>query len=337
LRWFWEEKLLSEFILRKKGDVSLRYVTVITVEPALLAVWTELFRRCRREFYKYTSSQPPACGFRLWILMKFSKMHGLGNDFVVIDATQTPFQPSVAWLQTLCDRRFGVGCDQVLVVDPSPAEGIDFGYRIYNADGSEVGQCGNGVRALARFVRQQGLWQQNSLKVRTQSRDMQLFYQANGDIRVNMGIPDFAPEALPLTLSWAAQYHFRESIFWAVSMGNPHAVLVVDNVDAHPVAETGVALQTSGLFPDSVNVGFLQIDSRHSGRLRVYERGSGETLACGSGACAAAAAAIQAGCMDSSVTLHMAGGALQLAWAGAGEPLFMTGPAVTVFEGTYEH
>lgn len=272
-------------------------------------------------------------------MLEFTKMQGLGNDFVVIDATRQPFDPDPALLARLSDRRFGVGCDQVLVVDPPPAEDVDFGYRIYNADGSEVGQCGNGARCLARFVRERGLSDKPQLRVRTRSTDLELIQLDDGRVRVNMGVPRLEPADIPMRAQGRAErYTLQPSLsdvgpFGAVSMGNPHAVFEVDDVDSAPVERLGKALQNHAMFPQRVNVGFAHfLDASHL-RLRVYERGAGETLACGSGACAAVVIGRLWGLLGDDVDVHLNGGTLQIEWAGEGQSLWMTGPAITVYEG----
>ncbi|MGQ3057231.1 MAG: diaminopimelate epimerase [Nevskia sp.] len=273
----------------------------------------------------------------------FTKMHGLGNDFVVVDATRTPFEPDAALLSRLTDRRFGIGCDQVLVVDPPPGEDVDFGYRIYNADGSQVGQCGNGARCLARYIAEHGLSSKPRLRVRTRSALLELRQQPDGQVTVDMGAPRFEPAAIPLAAPARAD-HYDALLadgstvrFGAAGMGNPHAVIRVDDVDRAEVARIGPLLQQHPLWPESVNVGFIQIIDRSHARLRVYERGSGETLACGSGACAAFAVARAWGLLDARAELALPGGALILEWDGdAQHPVLMTGPATTVFEGRFE-
>lgn len=273
--------------------------------------------------------------------LAFSKMHGAGNDFVVLDATRTPLLLDATRIRQLADRRYGVGCDQVLVVEPPGAPGVDFDYRIFNADGSEVGQCGNGARCLARFVREQGLSQADRLRVRTQSRILELAHTDDGRIRVNLGIPSFLPEEIPLRLPAAERYTLTledhgEVSFAAVSMGNPHAVIRVESVEAAPVQTLGAALQALAVFPQSVNVGFLQVMDRQSLRLRVYERGAGETLACGSGAAAAVVTALQAGWLEPGpAKVTVPGGRLQVEWGGVDQPVWLEGPAVTVFRGEW--
>lgn len=275
--------------------------------------------------------------------LAFTKMHGAGNDFVVIDATRAPFRPEPALLARLTDRRSGVGCDQVLVVEPPATADVDFNYRIFNADGSEVGQCGNGARALARFVAAKGLSDKPRLRVRTATAAMELEQRPGGSVRVNMGVPRFEPAEIPLAVdSRRLRYEVRLAgdqrvIFGAASLGNPHAVIAVGDVEAAPVAALGAALQReTALFPQSVNVGFLQIVDAGRVRLRVYERGAGETPACGSGACAAVAVGRQWDMLGETVEVEQHGGALTIEWAGAGQPLFMTGPAEFVFEGEIE-
>lgn len=273
--------------------------------------------------------------------LQFTKMHGCGNDFVVIDATREPFAPSPALLQRLTDRRFGVGCDQVLVVQQASSAEADFDYRIFNADGSEVGQCGNGSRALAMFIRRQGLSDKGSLRVQTRTARMTLQLLDDGQVQVDMGVPRFAPEDIPLALPASARYQidlagFGRVDFGVANFGNPHAVLFVTDIETAAVAELGRALQARAEFPEGVNVGFLQIATRAHARLRVFERGAGETLACGSGACAAFVVAQKAGLLDADARLELRGGALSLHWDGEGQPVLMTGPAETVYTGTLE-
>jgi len=272
--------------------------------------------------------------------LHFTKMHGCGNDFVVIDATAAAFVPTPALLQRLTDRRFGVGCDQVLVVQAASSPEVDFDYRIFNADGSEVGQCGNGSRALAVFIRERGLSAKPQLAVQTATTRMTLQLQADGEVQVDMGMPRFAPADIPLALPPAETYTltldgFGLVTFGVANFGNPHAVLLVDDVDAAPVETLGVALQARAEFPESVNVGFLQVVDRSHAKLRVYERGAGETLACGSGACAAFVVAREQGLLDEQATLELRGGALRLQWK-TGQAVLMTGPAEIVYTGKIE-
>ena len=272
----------------------------------------------------------------------FTKMHGLGNDFVVIDAIHEPFQPTPELLRRLTDRRFGVGCDQVLVVDPAPAPDVDFGYRIYNADGGQVGQCGNGARCLARFVAERGLSRQHRLRVRTSTSTLELHQLANGLVRVDMGAPRFEPADVPLKIAVRSpRYELTlddgtRLRFGAASIGNPHALIEVDDVDTAPVERIGAALQHHSAFPERVNVGFIQFVDLSHARLRVFERGVGETLACGSGACAAMAIGRLWNRLAPRSEIAVRGGTLALEWAGDGSPIYMTGPATTVFEGTIE-
>ncbi len=276
--------------------------------------------------------------------LRFTKMHGAGNDFVVIDATREPFRPTPALLGRLADRRFGVGCDQVLVIEPASAPDVDFDYRIFNADGSESGQCGNGSRALARYVRENGLSDKDSIRVRTSTSVLELRHVGGERYTVNMGAPRLVPAEIPFVpalagtaKTYALTLDGGEAVeFGVANMGNPHAVLRVDDVDTAPVERLGRALQAHPAFPQSVNVGFLQLISAERARLRVYERGVGETLACGSGACAAAVVGQLQGLFGPRVELEMRGGVLSIEWQGAGTPVLMTGPAVSVFTGEIE-
>ena len=261
--------------------------------------------------------------------LSFTKMQGAGNDFVVIDATRQPFYLSPAQLRRLGDRRFGVGCDQVLVVEASSEPGIDFRYRIFNgADGAEVEHCGNGARCFVRFVRDKGLTDRDVVRVRTVNAVLTLALMPDGRVRVDMGPPVFDPARVPYLPG-------HEPLLQGVavlSMGNPHAVLRVDDVDAAPVETLGPRIQALPAFPQGVNVGFLQVLDRGHARLRVYERGAGETLACGTGTCAAVVAGIRAGWFDAAVEVQARGGLLRIEWDGQGS-VFMTGPAETVFDG----
>lgn len=275
------------------------------------------------------------------MLFSFTKMHGTGNDFCVIDATQARFAPTPELLRRLTDRRFGVGCDQVLVVESPSRADVDFDYRIFNADGSEVGQCGNGARCLARFVREQGLSDKDRLRVRTRTSVLELMHQTDGQIRVNMGEPRLEPAEIPFLeparkLRYAREVEGRRIEFGALSMGNPHLVTLVDDVDGAQVGTLGPHLEAHPDFPERVNAGFLQIVSRTQARLRVVERGAGETLACGSGACAAMVVGRLWGQLDAQVDFQLRGGQLHLEWQGEGHPVMMTGPAETVFRGEFE-
>ena len=269
----------------------------------------------------------------------FTKMHGIGNDFVVLDGINQVVNLSSAQVQRIADRHFGVGCDQLLVVEAYAGEEADFRYRIFNADGSEVEQCGNGARCFARFVYDQGLTQKTTIPVMTASGLIVLNIQPNGQVMVNMGVPEFAPERIPFISERQQTLYNREIAgewvsFSAVSMGNPHAVLQVTDVDTAPVGVLGPALEHHPSFPRRVNVGFMQVLGRDRIRLRVFERGSGETLACGTGACAAVVAGCIQGLLDKQVTVTLPGGDLQIRWDGEGQPVWMTGPAETVFRGT---
>jgi diaminopimelate epimerase len=276
--------------------------------------------------------------------IRFTKMHGLGNDFVVLDATGArgpAFVPNAAQARWLADRHFGVGCDQILVVEPAQRADADFRYRIFNADGSEVEQCGNGARCFVRFVHAQGLTDRREIRVETQAGLITPRLEADGQVTVDMGPPRFAPAEIPFladrdALVQTLEFDGRSAEITAVSMGNPHAVQVVAHVDSAPVARDGPLIETHPLFPKRVNAGFMEIVDRHAIRLRVYERGAGETLACGTGACAAVVAGIRRGLLDSPVRVTTRGGTLTIAWAGLGQPVLMTGPAVTVFTGELE-
>ena len=277
----------------------------------------------------------------------FTKMQGAGNDFVVLDETRGRFGLTAAQYRFLGDRHFGVGADQILSVRPAPSADLDFEYVIHNADGAEVEQCGNGARCFARFVRDTGLTHKDVLRVQTMKGVIEPRLGADGRVTVDMGAPRCAPEDIPFDASglvlqpqgdWG-QWPLRPAgavadlLLATVSMGNPHAVIVVDDVDTAPVAQLGPAVQANARFLQGVNVGFMQLQSRSAIRLRVYERGVGETLACGSGACAAVVAGIRLGLLDARVDVHTRGGLLSIAWAGLGQPVLMTGPATTVFRG----
>jgi diaminopimelate epimerase len=273
-------------------------------------------------------------------VLPFTKMQGLGNDFVVVDATRTPFALTAAQIRHLADRRFGVGCDQVLVVDPAPRDDVDFGYRIFNADGGEVEQCGNGARCFVVFVRARGLTSKRAIRVATRSGVIEPRLEDDGEVSVDMGAPRFAPDDVPfLGGSGAAEepleVNGRTVTITALSMGNPHAVQKVDDVDAAPVASEGPTIERHPRFPARVNAGYMQVVDRATIRLRVYERGAGETLACGTGACAAVVAGRRRGLLDAVVRVQTRGGALTVRWDGDAAPVMMTGPAAIVFEGTW--
>jgi diaminopimelate epimerase len=270
--------------------------------------------------------------------LRFSKMQGLGNDFVVIDGVRQAFVPTAEQVRFLANRHFGVGCDQLLLVEAAPSSDVLFRYRIWNADGGEVEQCGNGARCFAQFVREQGLTDATEIPVMTAAGRIVLHVQDDGQITVNMGVPRFDPEVIPFIAEGPQLEYDLEALgqHWtvgAVSMGNPHVVLVVDDVDSAPVEALGPALERHPRFPKRVNAGFMQIVDEHTIRLRVFERGSGETLACGTGACAAVAIGIARSHLHSPVRVQLPGGDLQVAWSGDSNPVMMTGPATTVFEG----
>jgi diaminopimelate epimerase len=272
------------------------------------------------------------------MLMNFTKMHGLGNDFVVIDAINQAISLSEQQIRKLADRNFGIGFDQLLMVDQPMTANADFKYRIFNADGSEVAQCGNGARCFARFVRDKGLTDKDEVVVDTDAGQLVLRFDGEGLITVNMGIPRHAPQQIPLladaeAISYVAPLSSGEVKFSAVSMGNPHAVILVDDVDTAPVAVVGAEMESHPLFPQRANIGFMQIINRQQVKLRVYERGAAETLACGSGACAAVVAGIELGLLDQLVQVSLPGGDLKINWQGRGQPVLMTGPAVSVYEG----
>jgi diaminopimelate epimerase len=283
--------------------------------------------------------------------LRFTKMQGAGNDFVVLDATRAPLDLDAAQLRRIGDRRFGVGCDQILVVEPAAAPGVDFRYRIFNgASGEEVEQCGNGARCFVRFVREHGLTSKTPIVVDTLNRRLELREQADGRVTVDMGAPDFEPLHVPFDTTWLAPRSVESGLpLWpvelgegrsvtvaVVSMGNPHAVQIVPEVDAAPVATQGPLLERHARFARGVNAGFMQVVRRDAIRLRVFERGAGETLACGTGACAAVAVGIRLGLLDAKVDVETRGGRLTIEWAGEGAPVLMTGPAETVFEGEIE-
>ncbi len=271
--------------------------------------------------------------------LRFTKMHGLGNDFVVIDGVRQAVALSTAQIRALADRHFGVGCDQLLLLEAPRRAEADFTYRIFNADGGEVEHCGNGARCAARFVHEQGLSDKTTLSFDTLGGPVRPRLLTDGQVEVEMGVPCFEPARIPFTApaeapDYPLQVANQTLQIAALAIGNPHAVLRVPDVASAPVGTLGPLIEAHARFPRRVNVGFLQVVDRREGRLRVYERGAGETLACGTGACAAFVAGVRWGLFDAQVRLHLPGGALELAWAGPGTPVFLTGPAVTVFEGT---
>ena len=273
--------------------------------------------------------------------LNFTKMEGLGNDFVVLDATRVPIALSREQLRRIADRHFGIGCDQILQVEKPRARDTDFYYRIFNSDGGEVEQCGNGARCFVRFVRDQGLTDKTEIRVGTLSGVIVPTLESDGRITVDMGVPEFAPQRIPfqaerraLTYQLDVGGHALE--ISALSMGNPHAVQIVANVERAPVLTEGPAIEVHARFPQRVNAGYMQVIDRSHIKLRVYERGAGETLACGTGACAATVAGIQRGFLDPRVAVTTRGGDLSILWEGEGKPVLMTGPAVTVFAGEIE-
>lgn len=270
--------------------------------------------------------------------IQFTKMHGLGNDFVVFDATHRSVALDRSQARRLADRHFGIGCDQILLVENARDAANDFSYRIFNADGNEVEQCGNGARCFARFVHDKGLTSKTRLRVETRGGIIVLEMNENGLVTVDMGAPIFTPEEIPFITDQSAASYFLTVDgmlleFSVLSMGNPHAVMLVDDVETTDVLRLGPLVQAHPGFPRGVNVGFMQIASRNRIRLRVFERGSGETLACGTGACAAVVSGIRRGLLDSPVAVATRGGELSIKWAGDNAPVMMTGAAVKVFDG----
>jgi diaminopimelate epimerase len=272
--------------------------------------------------------------------LKFTKMQGLGNDFVVLDGIRQNIDLAPAQIARLADRHFGVGCDQVLIVERASRADVDFRYRIFNADGGEVEQCGNGARCFVHFVRDQGLTTKRAIRVETRGGVIEPVLEADGQVRVDMGVPRFEPADIPFvgdgaTVTQDVDVAGAQLTISALSMGNPHAVQVVVDVETAPVAVQGPLLERHSRFPQGVNAGYMQIVDRANIRLRVWERGAGETLACGTGACAAVVAGIRRGLLDSTVRVLTRGGELTIGWDGPGKPVLMTGPAQTVFEGEW--
>ena len=273
--------------------------------------------------------------------LAFTKMQGAGNDFVVLDGVSQRLALTPEQLRRLADRHFGVGCDQILLVEPPRAAGTDFRYRIFNADGGEVEQCGNGARCFVRFVRERGLTDKSEIRVDTAAGIITPRMEADGEVTVNMGAPVFEPRRIPFVSGSDALVQpllvgDTTVEISAVSMGNPHAVQVVADVDAAPVNAQGPLIEHHACFPARVNAGYMQVQDRGRIRLRVYERGTGETLACGTGACAAVVVGIRRGLLDARVRVSTRGGDLTIRWEGADNPVWLTGPAVTVFEGEIE-
>jgi diaminopimelate epimerase len=273
--------------------------------------------------------------------LKFTKMHGLGNDFVVLDGLARPLNLTPGQLRGIADRHFGVGCDQVLQVEPPRQPDTDFYYRIFNADGGEVEQCGNGARCFMRYVRDRGLTAKTEIRVGTRGGVIVPRLENDGQVTVDMGVPEFEPARIPFDArARASTYELevdgRRLRISALAIGNPHAVQIVPDVERAPVASEGPSIERHSRFPQRANAGYMQIVDRRHIRLRVHERGAGETLACGSGACAAVVAGITRGLLDQRVTVTTRGGDLGISWAGAGEPVMLSGPAVAVFEGEIE-
>ena len=281
--------------------------------------------------------------------LPFTKMQGAGNDFVVLDATRAPIELTQAQVQRLGDRRFGVGADQILVVEKTDTPGVDFRYRIYNGfSGDEVEHCGNGARCFVRYVRDKGLTDKTTVRVETVNNLLELHWRPDGRVTVDMSAPIFEAARVPFDAAGLSPRELNGFALWpldvdgwrievaVLSMGNPHAVLRVDDIDTAPVATLGPAIECHARFPRRVNAGFMQVRSRTHIALRVFERGAGETLACGTGACAAVVAGIRLGWLDAAVEVDTRGGRLSIEWAGMGRPVLMTGPATTVFEGEIE-
>ncbi len=277
--------------------------------------------------------------------LPFTKMHGLGNDFMVLDLVSNHVELSSEQIRKLGDRRFGIGFDQLLLIEPPSDPGVDFNYRIFNADGGEVEHCGNGARCFATFVTDKGLCHKNPIRVKTVNRTLSLQLNEDASVTVDMGKPEFTPSQLPFNTDQQANtYHRKLQInggeqeveFAALSLGNPHAVIIVEDLANTAVKDIGEALGSHPDFPQGVNVGFMQILSRNEVSLRVFERGCGETLACGTGACAAAVAGCLQGLLDDTVKVNLQGGQLTINWQQEDSPVLMTGPVETVYEGTIQ-
>jgi len=275
------------------------------------------------------------------MLISFAKMHGLGNDFMVVDAISQNIFLTEGQIRRLSNRHTGVGFDQLLLIEPPPQPDVDFHYRIYNADGSEVAQCGNGVRCLAKFVRKMGLTWKKKIRVSTMKGIMDLVVMRNGLVSVDMGIPELAPNKIPLNteiqaVDYQLQLQDSQITFGSVSMGNPHCVLSVDDIDQALVDEIGLQINQHHLFPEGVNVGFMQVVSESEVKLRVFERGTGETRACGSGACASAVVGRLQNRLQQRIKVFLPGGHLHIDWEGVGQSLKMIGPAEFVYHGYIE-
>ena len=272
------------------------------------------------------------------MLIKSTKMHGIGNDFIVIDTISQSITITPKIAKKLGDRRFGVGCDQILVVESPSRPDVDFGYRIFNNDGQEVEQCGNGARCFAKFVHNRKLTGKNSLLVETKTGIIETKLKSDGLVQVNMGLPELDPKKIPFItdhqkIIYTIPVEKSHLIISAISMGNPHAVLKVDDINTASVESIGITIGRHDLFPKQANVGFMQILNPNEINLRVYERGSGETLACGSGACAAVVAGQLQGLLESLVTVNLTGGSLLIEWQGDGHPVMMTGAAASIYSG----
>ena len=273
--------------------------------------------------------------------LSFTKMHGLGNDFIVIDARSQAVSLRSEQVRLLADRRFGIGCDQLLLVEAPLTPDTEFYYRIFNADGTEVEQCGNGARCFARYVYDKGLTDNHEIAVGTAGGRIMLYLENDGQVRIDMGVPRLAPKHIPFdatteALSYSLQVDQELLEIGAVSMGNPHAVLLVDDVQQAPVERLGPTIEHHPRFPKRVNVGFMAVKARDAIELRVFERGTGETLACGTGACAAVVYGRIRNLLDERVRVSLPGGTLMVSWRGQGDPVWMTGPATTVFEGNID-
>ena len=274
-------------------------------------------------------------------MTRFTKMHGLGNDFVVFDGINQDINLGTDQIQRLADRNFGIGCDQVLIVEQATDPNMDFRYRIFNADGGEVAQCGNGARCFMRFVHDQGLTDKNEIGVETNCGNIFPRLLGDGLVTVNMGVPNFEPALIPYAATKrAARYTLdlddQTIQLNILSLGNPHGVMQVDDIKMAPVLMLGPKIEQHPDFPERVNAGFMQVITRSQISVRVFERGAGETQACGSGACAAVITGIQNGDLDTKVTASLTGGDLEITWEGEDNPVWLTGPATTVFEGTID-
>lgn len=267
-------------------------------------------------------------------------MQGLGNDFIVINGIHHHWPLTAALIQQMSDRHYGVGCDQLLLIEPPKTSEVDFTYRIFNADGTEVTQCGNGARCVARYLRDNGLSKAPIIRLGLATQHLEAHIQPDHQIKINMAIPRFKPSEIPYITHHENDHYTlhlteKDITFCVANLGNPHAIIRVENIQTAPVQQIGAALQNHSAFPEKVNVGFMQILNPHHIRLRVYERGVGETQACGSGACAAVAVGRKQGWLDEQVKVELPGGRLEITWAGGQEPVWMTGPAETVFTGEF--